>query len=332
MFFSFALFACKPMPKIMFFDGEQLLFEKNIDKKGKFEMAEPTKPDYTFQGWYLDKDFQNQLEPFDEPPKNNVSVYAKWRPVGKISFVTNTSAKIDDIIAGYGNTIYVPRNIKKPNYIFDGWYFDNNTFQQSAEEILNSSITNNHTVYAKWKYTYFKPGNPRVVINLADGRKIKLELFPEVAPISVENFLRLVDEGYYTNTVFHRIIDNFMIQAGMLEFSNEELGYKPQQPNIKGEFSANGVENDIQHTFGVISMARAQGNDTASAQFFICSATSPHLDGQYAAFGKTIDAESDAAVADLSSYPTGNYQGMTDFPATPQGEYVIISSIERLLD
>lgn len=333
VFFSSALFACKPAAKVMFYDGEQLLFEEKIDKNGAFSIPEPTKADYSFQGWYLDKEFLKKLEqPLGEAPEIDIVAYANWQPIGRINFVTNTAARIDDIVAGYGNTIYVPRSLKKQNYIFEGWYFDNNTFQQSAEETLNSTITDNHTVYAKWKYEYSKPQNPRVVINLEDGRRIKLELFPEVAPISVENFLRLIDSGYYNNTVFHRIIDGFMIQAGMLEYSNEQLGYKPSQPSIKGEFSANGVTNNIKHTFGVLSMARATGNDTASAQFFICSGTSPHLDGNYAAFGKTIDAESDAAVAYLSSFPTETYAGIKDFPVTADEEYAIISSIERLQD
>lgn len=328
MLFSSVFSACRDTQiKVKFYDGEFLVAEKNIDEQGGFEIPDYKKTDYSFQGWYLDKDFQNELEEkFAEIPKKSVAVYAKCIPVGRINFVTNSETIIDDIIAGYGNTVNVPDSIKRQSYIFEGWYFDNNTFQQSAEETLNSTITDNHTVYAKWKFV------PKIVINLADGRKIRLELYPEVAPISVENFLRLVDNGYYTNTVFHRIIDGFMIQAGMLEFSNDQLYYKPQQPNIKGEFAANGVTNNIKHTFGVLSMARATGNDTASAQFFICSGTSPHLDGNYAAFGKTIDAESDAAVAYLSSFPTETYAGMKDFPVTAEEEYAIISSIERLQD
>ncbi|MDD4316227.1 MAG: peptidylprolyl isomerase [Clostridia bacterium] len=329
LIFSCLLSACDANEvKVLFYDGETLIAEEKIDNKGGFTLLEPKKDAYSFQGWYLDKELNTRFETvfYEEMPSQDVAVYAKWQPVGKIVFVTNSSQRLDDIIAGYGNTIYVPSNISKTNYAFDGWYLDNNTFQQSAEEILNSTITDNHTVYAKWKFV------PKVVINLADGRKIRLELFPEVAPISVANFLRLVDAGYYTNTVFHRIIDDFMIQAGLVEFSDNQLYYKPQQPNIKGEFSANGVRNDIKHTFGVLSMARATGNDTASAQFFICSGTSPHLDGKYAAFGKTIDAESDAAVADLSSFPTQTYAGMDDFPVTEDGDYAIISSIERLQD
>lgn len=326
--FSAFLFGCKEEGiKVLFYDGEQIISEENIAEDGSFKMPEPKKTDYSFQGWYLDEELNTKLEQsFAALPEENVTVYAKWQAVGKIEFVTNSSINIDDLIAGYGNTINAPKNLKRQSYIFEGWYLDNNTFQQSAEEILNSTITDNHTVYAKWKFV------PKVVINLADGRKIRLELFPEVAPISVANFLRLVDAGYYTNTVFHRIIDDFMIQAGLVEFSDNQLYYKPQQPNIKGEFSANGVRNDIKHTFGVLSMARATGNDTASAQFFICSGTSPHLDGKYAAFGKTIDAESDAAVADLSSFPTQTYAGMDDFPVTEDGDYAIISSIERLQD
>lgn len=325
--FSAFLSACKGEDaKVLFYDGEQLLAKESIAEDGSFEIPQPKKADFSFQGWYLDKEYGAELESnFPELPKRDVNVYARWQPVGRIKFVTNSSISIDDIIAGYGNTINTPSNLKIQSYVFGGWYLDS-TFQQSAEETLNNKITDNHTVYAKWTFL------SKVVINLANGKKIRLELYPDAAPISVANFLRLVDEGFYTNTAFHRIIDGFMIQAGMIEFSNNQLSYKPNQPNIKGEFAANGVTNNIKHTFGVISMARATPNDSASAQFFICSGTSPHLDGNYAAFGKTIDAESDAAVAELSSFPTQTHGGMNDFPVTPEGEYAIISSIERLKD
>ncbi|MFW5780390.1 MAG: peptidylprolyl isomerase [Bacillota bacterium] len=173
--------------------------------------------------------------------------------------------------------------------------------------------------------------NPRVEITLWDDRKIRLELYPEDAPVTVANFLELVDNGYYSNTVFHRIISDFMIQAGMLEY-DESLKYKPTQDNIVGEFDNNGHPNPIKHELGVISMARARDMDSASAQFFICSATASHLDGDYAAFGKTIDDESNQVVLQLSYYPTETFSGMDDFPLTPNGDYVIIRTIERLED
>lgn len=155
-----------------------------------------------------------------------------------------------------------------------------------------------------------------VVIELTDGRKIYFELYPEIAPISVANFLKLVDEHYYDGVVFHRIIDGFMIQTGGYYLNGEgQLALKDQVPSIKGEFSANGVENNLLHTLGVVSMARATAMDSASSQFFICSADSPHLDGNYAAFGKVTDEESLKVVLEVSATPTVNIgYGLTDFP------------------
>lgn len=148
--------------------------------------------------------------------------------------------------------------------------------------------------------------NPKVRITLNDGRTINLELYPDIAPVSVENFLRLVDEGFYSNTFFHRVIEGFMIQTGWMEYSDQTIKYKPTQPTIKGEFSENGVKNDLKHTAGVISMARSVANDTASAQFFICSDDSPHLDGKYAAFGKVTDEQSLRVVKNINEAYTAS--------------------------
>lgn len=124
-----------------------------------------------------------------------------------------------------------------------------------------------------------------VVIEMENGKKIKLELYPDKAPITVENFEKLVKQGFYDGLVFHRVIEGFMIQGGC------PLGTGTGGPgwNIKGEFSANGVANNIKHTRGVISMARSMMPDSAGSQFFIMHKDAPHLDGQYAAFGKVIE-------------------------------------------
>lgn len=122
-------------------------------------------------------------------------------------------------------------------------------------------------------------------LTLADGDKIRLELDPNVAPISVENFVKLAEKGYYNGLVFHRVIKGFMIQGGCPDGTG--MGGPGYQ--IKGEFAANGVPNSIRHARGVISMARSQSPDSAGSQFFIMHMDSTHLDGQYAAFGKVID-------------------------------------------
>ncbi|MCR5279953.1 MAG: peptidylprolyl isomerase [Lachnospiraceae bacterium] len=126
---------------------------------------------------------------------------------------------------------------------------------------------------------------PIVTITMADGGKIVLELYPDIAPITVQNFVDLVQKKFYDGLIFHRVIRGFMIQGGC----PEGTGMGGPGYEIKGEFASNGVKNDLKHTEGVISMARAQDPDSAGSQFFIMHKTSPHLDGSYAAFGKVIE-------------------------------------------
>ncbi len=124
-----------------------------------------------------------------------------------------------------------------------------------------------------------------VVIEMENGKKIKIELYPEYAPITVANFEKLVKEGFYDGLIFHRVIEGFMIQGGC----PEGTGMGGPKERIKGEFLANGVPNPLKHTRGVVSMARSQMPDSAGSQFFIMHRDAPHLDGQYAAFGKVIE-------------------------------------------
>ena len=119
-------------------------------------------------------------------------------------------------------------------------------------------------------------------IELQDGGVIALELYPEIAPISTENFVKLAKDGFYDGVVFHRVVPGFVIQGG----DPTGTGMGGPGYEIKGEFAANGVKNDLKHTRGVLSMARAQHYDSAGSQFFIMVEDAPHLDGQYAAFGK----------------------------------------------
>lgn len=127
--------------------------------------------------------------------------------------------------------------------------------------------------------------NPIVTIKMKDGGIIKIELYPDVAPITVKNFVDLVSKGFYNGLIFHRVIKGFMIQGG----DPEGTGMGGPGYSIKGEFEANGVKNDLKHTEGVISMARSMDPNSAGSQFFIMHKNSPHLDGMYAAFGKTIE-------------------------------------------
>ena len=127
--------------------------------------------------------------------------------------------------------------------------------------------------------------NPIATIEMEDGGVITLELYPEVAPISVNNFISLAKKGFYDGLIFHRVISGFMIQGGDPQGS----GMGGPGYSIKGEFAGNGVKNDLSHARGVLSMARAQNPNSAGSQFFIMHADGPFLDGQYAAFGKVVE-------------------------------------------
>ena len=124
-----------------------------------------------------------------------------------------------------------------------------------------------------------------IVIEMENGKKIKLELNAEAAPITVENFVSLVKDGFYDGLIFHRVIPGFMIQGGC----PQGRGTGGPGWTIKGEFAANGVKNDLRHTRGVLSMARSMAPDSAGSQFFIMHDDAPHLDGNYAAFGKLLE-------------------------------------------
>lgn len=127
--------------------------------------------------------------------------------------------------------------------------------------------------------------NPVITITMENGDVMKAELYPEIAPNTVNNFISLVSKGYYDGLIFHRVISGFMIQGGC----PQGTGMGGPGYCIKGEFSQNGFKNDLKHTEGVLSMARAMHPDSAGSQFFIMHKTSPHLDGAYAAFGKITE-------------------------------------------
>ena len=127
--------------------------------------------------------------------------------------------------------------------------------------------------------------NPIVTFEMEDGSVFRAELYPELAPNTVRNFLSLVQKGFYNGIIFHRVIEGFMIQGG----DPKGVGTGGPGYHIKGEFKANGFENPIRHERGVLSMARAQHPDSAGSQFFVMHAAAPYLDGQYAAFGKVIE-------------------------------------------
>ena len=150
--------------------------------------------------------------------------------------------------------------------------------------------------------------NPIVTITMTDGSVMKAELYPEVAPNTVNNFISLVKKGFYDGLVFHRVIRGFMIQGG----DPQGTGMGGPGYSIKGDFTYNGFSNDLKHTPGVLSMARAMDPNSAGSQFFIMHETSPHLDGQYAAFGKVTDGLD--VVNKIAEVPTD----YSDRPLEPQ--------------
>lgn len=162
----------------------------------------------------------------------------------------------------------------------------------------------------------------KAVIELENGDEINLELYPDLAPETVENFVELADEGFYDGTIFHRVIEGFVIQGGGYDEDLNAL----KAGTIDGEFTSNGFKNELSHTRGVISMARAQDPDSASSQFFIVQEDSENLDGEYAAFGRVTDDESLDVVDDIASVSTGRVSsaGLDDVPITP----VVIKTIK----
>ncbi len=146
-----------------------------------------------------------------------------------------------------------------------------------------------------------------VIIELENGKQIKLELYPDIAPETVANFEKLINKGFYNGLTFHRVINGFMIQGGCPHGN----GTGNSGEHIKGEFASNGFKNDLKHTRGVISMARAADPNSASCQFFIMHEDAPHLDGSYAAFGKVVDGMD--AVDEIAECETD----YSDKPVTP---------------
>lgn len=162
-------------------------------------------------------------------------------------------------------------------------------------------------------------------ISLNNGLKINVQLFPDKAPVTVENFKRLAKKGFYEGLCFHRVIPGFMIQGGGFYLENGQLNQKGAE-TIMGEFSSNKFDNDLKHNPGVLSMARARDKNSASSQFFICVADCAYLDGEYAAFGAVLDKESLDVAIKISKVKTGRWMNLDDVPM----DAVIITSVTEI--
>ena len=163
--------------------------------------------------------------------------------------------------------------------------------------------------------------NPKIKITVRDYGEMTAELYPDKAPKTVENFLGLIESGFFSGVIFHRVISGFMIQGG----GYDESFTDKDAPSIKGEFAANGFpQNDLKHTRGVLSMARTQDPNSASSQFFIMHQNAPYLDRQYAGFGMVTDGIE--VVDKIAAVPTGRMGWFDDVPRTP----VVIEKMEIL--
>ncbi|MBQ9797635.1 MAG: peptidylprolyl isomerase [Clostridia bacterium] len=161
--------------------------------------------------------------------------------------------------------------------------------------------------------------NPKIKITVRDYGEMTAELYPDKAPKTVENFLGLIESGFFSGVIFHRVISGFMIQGG----GYDESFADKDAPSIKGEFAANGFpQNDLKHTRGVLSMARTQDPNSASSQFFIMHQNAPYLDRQYAGFGMVT--EGIEVVDKIAAVPTGRMGWFDDVPRTP----VVIEKME----
>lgn len=201
----------------------------------------------------------------------------------------------------------------KNGYKFLGWYLNEVLFD------INTPITEDCTLVAKWKRGDIEDMGKIIYaqIELSTGDKINLELYPDKAPETVANFVKLANSDYYVGTIFHRIIEGFVIQAGGYYIDGDTLKELPETDKIKGEFLQNGFAyNSLEHLLGTISMARLPFDyNSATSQFFICAADCPTLDDEYAAFGRAVDLVSQGLVVNLSTIPTATLgTGFADFP------------------
>ena len=192
-----------------------------------------------------------------------------------------------------------------------------NPFHLDVKEYVHSVIEKSHSV--DYGSTIM------AIINLEDGRSMRANLFREKAPLSVDNFIKLAESDFYNGLIFHRVIKDFMIQGGGF---NENMEQKGGLTPIKGEFKSNGVQNDIAHTVGTLSMARTSDPNSATSQFFICTNDDAFLNGEYAAFGRLIDEESINVAKDISMVDTHRVSYFDDVPCEP----ITIKNIEIIVE
>lgn len=260
-----------------FIEGTVVESGSSIDKP-----EDPIKDGYLFLGWSHDLNTEISLFPFIVI--RDITFNAEWEylePVYfDVSFETNGGTSVSSSSILEGDSIYYPSSVPtKEGYIFGGWY---SNIELTDNYSFPGKVTEDLTFYAMWLNNYIdhlSNDNPLVTIVVKDMGTITLELFPSIAPNTVNNFIMYIQSGDFTNNTFHRVIEDFMIQGG-----NTNSTLCP----INGDFSENGFTNDLLHSRGVISMARTSVMNSATSQFFIVHEDSYFLDGNYATFGGVV--------------------------------------------
>ncbi|QVK16765.1 peptidylprolyl isomerase [Mycoplasmatota bacterium] len=267
------------------FEADNGVEINSIQVKGKkiADLPIPNKDGYSFEGWYTSKNPYTNEFTLKTSVNSDITLYAKWQiKEYTINFNTNGGSELPSIKQLHGTNLSMIEPTKRA-HTFLGWYQDE---ELTVPYDFTSTVNKDLTLYAKWKIRYEDVTASHIVtMEMEDGSIIKIELYEEIAPITVANFVKLVEDGFYDGLTFHRVIKGFMIQGG------DPLGNGMGGPgySIKGEFSANGVENPLKHERGVISMARSRDYDSAGSQFFIMHQDATYLDGQYAAFGRVVE-------------------------------------------
>lgn len=275
--------------------GDNIVFETvSVKDQEKLVLPDnPIKEGYTFEAWYLDEEFTSVYDN-NSLVTEDITLYASWSPVRTTISLHDEDILIAEFYLEYGDTVTLPL-AEKTGYTFVGWY-EEVSYENVAIEVSGSledksyyaAFTKNAMLLPEEEvanltalpyYSYLSESNPVITITVEGIGIMKVELFPEVAKNTVDNLLTYVLSDSYTDSTFHRIIENFMIQGGIVAETDSP---------IKGEFSSNGVENELSHYRGVISMARTVIKNSATSQFFIVHQDALGLDGNYATFGGLI--------------------------------------------
>lgn len=271
---------------------------------------------HRFIGWYYEPTFETRFG-YETTITSDLNLYGKFSLIQTYTYVVFNNVIVDKFLQSYGEEATLTEK-QIDGFTFEGFYTEA-TLENKVTTVTGGEKTT--VIYANYVlaeenidltelpyYDYLKATNPVVTITVKDIGIMKLQLFPSVSKNTVDNFIAYIQDNDYTNSSFHRIIPGFMIQGGIVSETHCP---------ITGAFSTNGISNDLLHTRGVLSMARTSVKDSATSQFFIMHATSPHLDGSYAAFGGLVSGFN---VLDLIAWQVTNTM---DAPTNP----VVIESV-----